>query len=135
MLKMSDLRQFNQLKRMAMCLALVTFISASAFAQDLGIPYQPRALGGEFARSGNPQCVAPWARPSREKQDGGYYVGGSKALRGDGRGANEGTWGSDYAPWYSRVSLKWNHGRRYQSGGGQYESERKNNPLRIGAPN
>lgn len=126
--------QLILIQRLALGLALSCCVSASVAAQDLGIPYQPRALSGEFDRAGNPQCVAPWARASREKHDSGYYVGGGKTLRGDNRGAAEGTWGHDYAPWYSRVALKWNHGRRYQSGGGQYESDRKNNPLRIGPP-
>ncbi|MDB5386862.1 MAG: hypothetical protein JWM11_2508 [Planctomycetaceae bacterium] len=125
-------RQFSKLKRLTLSLALLGYLGASALAQDLGIPYQPRALGGEFSRAGNPQCVAPWARSSTERHDGSYYVGGSRALRGDGRTATEGTWGSDYAPWYTRVSLRWNHGRRYQSGGGQYESDRRNNPVKIG---
>jgi hypothetical protein len=125
---------FRLVTRIAAALILVGCISTTAAAQDLGIPYQPRALSGELVRAGNPHCVAPWAQPSREKHDSGYYVGGSRAFRGDGRGVHEGTWGNDYAPWYSRVALKWNHGRRYQSGGGQYESDRRNNPLRIGPP-
>ena len=105
-----------------------------SLAQDLGVPQRTRALSGGFDRAGNPQCIAPWAIRSRERADGSYFVGGTRALRGDGRGSQEGTWGNDYAPWYSRVSLGWNHGTRYQGGGGQYESDRINNPLRIRAP-
>lgn len=115
-------------------ICLVIFLTENASAQNLGVPFQPKAFSGEFDRAGNPQCIAPWARPSREKQDGSYYTGGTQAFRGEGRFAHEGTWGNDYAPWYGRVALRWNHGRRYQSGGGQYESDRKNNPLRIGPP-
>jgi len=115
-------------------LGLVIFTSHMGIAQDLGIPYQSKALSGEFDRAGNPHCIAPWAQFSREKPDGGYYVGGSRALRGEGRGVHEGTWGSDYAPWYTRVGLRWNHGRRYQNGGGHYESDRRSNPLRAAPP-
>lgn len=117
------------------CFALACgWIVPIATAQDLGVPYQPRAFSGDFHRAGNPQCVSRWAQPTREKYQGGYYVGGSRAVGGQGRYVNEGTWGSDYAPWYTRVSLGWTHGRRYQDGGGQYEPDRHNNPLRWKAP-
>lgn len=109
-------------------------VTNPASGQDLGVPSQTKALSGGFSRAGNPQCIARWARPSHERPDSGYYVGGSRAVRGEGRSVNDGTWGNDYAPWYSRVSLRWDHGRRYQSGGGQYESDRRNNPFKIGAP-
>ena len=81
-------------------------------------------------RSGYLQRVAPWAQPSAGRNYAGYYVGGGVPIRGEGRYRDEGTWGWDYAPWYSAVRLLWSHGRRYQDGGGQYEPDRKNNPLR-----
>ena len=74
--------------------------------------------------------LAPWAVPSNEPKDWGYYVGGGVPVLGQGRYVGEGTWGWDYVPWYSDVRLLWTHGRRYQDGGGQYESDRRNNPLR-----
>ena len=81
-------------------------------------------------RSGYMGRVAPWAKPSYGPNDSGYYVGGGVPHRGEGRFLHEGTWGWDYTPWYSHVRLLWTHGRRYQDGGGQYEPDRKNNPLR-----
>ena len=113
---------------------LCGLLTTTASGQDLGTPPQPQALSGDFHRAGNPQCIARFAAPSREKHQGSYYVGGSRAIGGQGRYATEGTWGSDYAPWYSRVSLNWTHGRRYQDGGGQYEPDRRNQPLRLRAP-
>jgi hypothetical protein len=115
-------------------LACAALMAATACAQDIGIPTQPRAISGNFARAGNPQCVARWAKPSWERHSVGYYVGGGQAHGGEGRCVNEGTWGNDYAPWYTRVSLGWSHGRAYQDGGGQYEPDRRNNPLRLRAP-
>lgn len=76
-----------------------------------------------FQRAGNPGCIAPWARPSNERRDVGYYVGGGVPKRGEGRYANEGTWGWDYRPPLSTVALRWTHGRRYQGGTGQYQAE------------
>lgn len=114
--------------------ALCGVLTDAARAQDLGYPRQQSALSGDFHRAGNPQCVSRWAQFSREKHQGSYYVGGGRAVGGEGRYTNEGTWGSDYAPWYTRVSLRWSHGGRYQGGGGQYEPDRHNRPLRVRAP-
>ena len=97
-----------------------------------------------MARAGNPLCVAPWAlgvppwaRCFPDSNYKGYYVGGGAALyrhdatafRGEGRYAHEGTFGVDYAPWYSRVQTRWFHGRKHQGGEGQYEPDGRNNPL------
>lgn len=109
-------------------------LTSAASAQAPAASYQLRSPGGDFYRAGNPQCVSRWAQPSREMFQGSYYVGGSRAVGGQGRYASEGTWGSDYAPWYTRVSLNWTHGRRYGDGGGQYEPDRRNQPLRWKAP-
>ena len=114
--------------------ALVACGAAFAQAQDLGVPAQTRAISGNFVRAGNPQCLSRWAQPSYERHGGGYYVGGGRAFGGEGRYIQEGTWGQDYAPWYTRVALRWNHGRRYQDGGGQYEPDQRNKPLRLRAP-
>ncbi len=80
-------------------------------------------------RAGNPHRVARWARCSNEPNDTGYYVGGGAAYDGDPRYDSEGTWGWDYAPWYSRIKLRWFHGRRHQGGRGQYDTDRRNNPF------
>ncbi len=114
--------------------ACFLFAASIANAQDLGYPSQPRAISGNFHRAGNPQCVAPWARPSYERQGGSYYVGGGRTIGGEGRYVHEGTWGNDYTPWYTRVGLRWNHGRNYQGGEGQYEPDKRNRPLRLGPP-
>ncbi len=88
-------------------------------------------------RAGNPLCVAPWARAFPNSKYKSYHVGGGAALygspvtafRGDCRYSNEGTFGVDYAPWYSRVRTQWFHGRKQQGGEGQYEPDGRNNPL------
>ncbi|HEY2253425.1 MAG TPA: hypothetical protein VGH74_20265 [Planctomycetaceae bacterium] len=89
-------------------------------------------------RAGNPQCTAWYARGSYRRNYAAYYVGGGAPLcggwtpvSGEARYSNEGTFGMDYAPWYSRVNLAWYHGRRYQGGRGQYEPNR----LNSGFPN
>ena len=133
MLKLSSC--MSHWRRAAVTLTCATLMVASACGQDLGIPAGPRAIEGNFDRAGNPQCVCRRAQPSWEKHSAGYYVGGSQAGRkGEGRYIHEGTWGNDYAPWYTRVALKWSHGRSYQDGGGQYEPDRRNNPLKVRAP-
>ncbi len=92
--------------------------------------------GGEIKAAGNrsqvgtsrrrPQTVAPWARRSAGSRHKGYYVGGGAALGGDPRDTKrEGTWGWDYAPRWTRVRLRWLHGRRMQGGGGEYRSDGK----------
>lgn len=83
-----------------------------------------------FLRAGRPDCIARWARPSDEPRDGGYYVGGGAAVRGEPSYVHEGTWGWDYTPWYSRVNLNWSHGRKYQGGSGQFQQNRLKFPLR-----
>ena len=78
----------------------------------------------QMARAGYPQRVAPWARLSSGKRHRGYYVGGGAVSGGDSRDVRrEGTWGWDYAPRWTRVRLRWLHGRRLQGGGGEYRSD------------
>ncbi|REJ92417.1 MAG: hypothetical protein DWQ35_12220 [Planctomycetota bacterium] len=85
-------------------------------------------------RAGNPQSIAPWARCAYGPKYSGYYVGGGRkplSVRhpGEGRYLDEGTWGTDYMPWYSRVRLQWTHGRLYQGGRGQYEQNHHVRPF------
>jgi hypothetical protein len=88
-------------------------------------------------RAGNPLCISPLARCFPGPKYKGYSVGGgaawygspATAIRGEGRFVNEGTFGVDYAPWYSRVQMRWFHGRKQQGGEGQYEPDGYNNPL------
>ena len=94
-------------------------------------PAEPRVEPDSWerhVRAGHPLCIAPWAQPSFGPRYWGYYVGGGAPFHGEPRyAACEGTWGWDYDPWYSRVRLRWWHGR-YQGGEGQYEPNAHNNP-------
>lgn len=101
-------------------------------------PWYPECEN-DVARAGNPYCTAPWARhtynPARYNA---YHVGGGAAfygsppdkLRGEPRYVEEGTFGVDYDPPWSRVRQQWFHGTRYQEGEGKYETDRKNNPFK-----
>ena len=82
--------------------------------------------GCGLCRAGHPRHVHRWALPSNSCRDGGYYVGGSLPVRGEGRYAQqEGTWGWDYAGllFTKRIALNWSHGKRYQGGIGAYKTE------------
>ncbi len=116
-------------------------LADDVLVQPIGDPsvvdaHRGSQLQCRHARAGWPQCVAPWARTTYGPKYGGYYVGGGlsplKLLScGDRRCPDEGTWGVDYAPWYTRVALLWSHGRLYQGGTGQYEPEHRNWPLGL----
>ena len=90
-----------------------------------------------MGRAGNPLCISPLARSFPESKYKGYFVGGgaacygspTTAFRGECRRLNEGTFGVDYVPWYSRVQTRWFHGRKQQDGEGSYEPDAYNNPL------
>lgn len=90
-------------------------------------------------RAGSPHSIAHWARVFPDSHYRGYYVGGGAALfdsppdrvHGENRRNHEGTFGVDYAPWYSTIRLHWFHGRNHQGGEGQYESDERNNPFSI----
>lgn len=93
------------------------------------------------ARAGNATHVAPWAKLAYGPKYMSYVVGGSQApfaftprVRQDPRQLSEGTWGTDYAPWYTKVRLNWTHGQLFQGGKGQYEPDHKHFPfgLRFG---
>jgi hypothetical protein len=92
----------------------------SFFGQHKWKYQEPQTNWEQLQRAGNPQCYA------------GYYVGGGATFGGDARVCRrEGTWGWDYAPWWSKVKLGWFHGRKHQAGEGQYQPdlERVSNPL------
>lgn len=104
----------------------------SFFGQHKWKYKEPQTNWEQLQRAGNPQCYAPWASCEDDRHYTGYYVGGGAAFGGDARICRrEGTWGWDYAPWWSKVRLRWFHGRRYQAGEGQYQPdlERVSNPL------
>lgn len=90
------------------------------------------------AKSGYAHTVAPWAKWAYGPKYKSYYVGGSQApfhytpaVAQHPRTLDEGTWGTDYAPWYSKVQLNWTHGQLYQDAGGQYEPDHRNYPFRL----
>lgn len=85
-------------------------------------------------RAGSPKIISERASLTYDDRYTNYYVGGGVPTGrrnnfGEDRAINEGTLGTDYAPWYSRVALKWSHGRLYQGGIGQYEPDHKNRPF------
>ncbi|HUP77354.1 MAG TPA: hypothetical protein VM260_02255, partial [Pirellula sp.] len=71
-------------------------------------------------RSGFPNCIGRFAKPSTDAYHQVGYVGGGTLFGGTGRRMDEGTFGMDYAGhWFSRKTwLKWSHGVRYQGGAG-----------------
>ena len=119
----------------AAAFALCTMIGLSSAEIEAGLFRKSNDPEDPIARTGRPNEIAPWARPAFGKRDKVYYVGGGAIfsgnwiLAGEPRFPHEGTFGLDYAPWYSRVQLRWYHGRRYQDGEGQYEPDHRNNPF------
>jgi len=88
--------------------------------------------------AGFPQCVSPRARLTYDTKYQAYYVGGGTPKArglfcsgGDKHCPNEGTFGVDYAPWYSHVNLRWSHGSLYQGGTGLYDPDHKNWPFDL----
>jgi hypothetical protein len=125
-------------KKIMVAACAVYFLQAACTGQQLraDIGYYCGGWGGwrpvtpyqRMERAGCPYCISPIAHVSNEPADCGYYVGGGAPLGGEGRWPLDGTWGWDYAPWYSRVRLRWYHGK-YQGGDGQYQSDRCTNPV------
>jgi hypothetical protein len=116
-------------------LAFLFAAPVAAFAAD-PVPADDAAarIEARRCRAGNPDCVAWYARCGYGRHYAAYYVGGGAPLcggctpvSGEPRYVHEGTFGMDYAPWYSRVNLAWYHGKQYQGGSGQYEQNRLNN--------
>ena len=108
--------------------------------RDPGFPAKPkRELPGDIdegdcpskryrmddrLRSGDPNCVYKWAKPSITDKYSAWYVGGGAAFKGRGRTAAEGTWGLDYDGLFghARTWLNYTCGKR-QGGEGAYEGE------------
>lgn len=78
-----------------------------------------------FYRSGFPNCIGLFAKPSTDSDHRVGYVGGGTLFGGSSRRIDEGTFGMDYAGhWFSRKTwLNWSHGDRFQGGAGRYETE------------
>ena len=139
-----DRLQSTVSRRLILVVGVLTFCSNNTcFAQGSqrilsGSDHEYRAVPeNPMERAGNPMCISPLARCFPDPKYKGYSVGGgaawhgtqATALRGESRYAIEGTFGVDYAPWYSRVQTRWFHGRKQQGGEGQYEPDGHNNPL------
>ena len=88
------------------------------------------------SQAGHPYELSKRAKLTYTEKYQGYFVGGGvptgrrqSKQRGEPRFSNEGTWGMDYAPFYSRVASNWSHGKLFQGGIGQYEPDHKNRPF------
>lgn len=89
-----------------------------------------------LARAGHPLSISKRAATTYNQKYEGYYVGGGvpparfkNRSRGEPRYRDEGTWGMDYSPFFTRVAANWSHGRLFQGGIGQYEPDHKNRPF------
>ncbi|QDT36409.1 hypothetical protein [Stratiformator vulcanicus] len=95
------------------------------FALSLPIVHHSTGPLCRLRNTGYPNRLFPWADCTYDEKYSGYYVGGGDSKGNGCRYRNEGTFGVDYDPWYSRVSLGWLHGRRLQNGYGVYEADHK----------
>lgn len=112
------------------------FNALDTTGEELNQSSYPYENANRRARAGCPLLVSKHAATSYHDKYQGYYVGGGVPAgrfpfgsRDEPRCANEGTWGMDYAPIYSRVVSTWSHGRLFQGGIGQYEPDHKNRPF------
>jgi len=89
-------------------LVLTTVLLAASSASA-----QTTAADHTFARAGQSNVIAPWARPTRTPKDAPGYIGGGRpfpAWSGEGRGPLDGTFGYDfigYGRYPNRVFLGW----------------------------
>ena len=93
-------------------------------------PY--RYTMGDCKRSGNPYCVAPWARCDvTKKYSVGFVGGGSPFIRARPRTTEEGTFGLDYDGFFGQAKnwLGYTRGRN-QGGEGAYHTDGE--PAMIG---
>jgi hypothetical protein len=136
----------TRLSILAICI-IVAFGTQARSDEPLPAPVAPpetvapvtgslQATDAAHARAGYPQRVAPWARLTYGPDYAGYLVGGGKVptriprkIQAQPPYSDEGTWGMDYAPWWTKVDLLWTHGQLYQGGTGQYEPDHKNFPF------
>ena len=123
----SDCR-LNAVCLMAMLLLLIA--PRGTVAQEADGDTLSRRIA-RHVRAGCPQSVAPWAKPSSERDERGYHVGGGAHFLGDARCNHEGTWGWDYHGrlFDKRVWLGWHHGRRDQGGVGAYRTDGVTRPF------
>jgi hypothetical protein len=89
---------------------------------------QTTAADHTFARAGQSNVGAPWARPTRTPKEAPGYVGGGRpfpASAAEGRGPLDGTFGYDfvgYGLYPNRVFLGW-YGPQAGPPGGPYRTD------------
>ena len=101
-------------------------VSSQAGDHEHSHPKSTTATPHTFRQAGYPQYVSPLATESFNRRYSGDSIGGGQAFGGQGRCANEGTWGWDYTPFRPmsrRFFLGYSHGRRSQGGTGAYNAE------------
>lgn len=78
----------------------------------------------DHARAGWPLCQRWLSLPANTPRYGGYPVGGSAVIRGEGPRATEGTWGWDYRGFVPKsVGLNWRHEKQRAGGWGTYPTD------------
>jgi hypothetical protein len=103
-------------------------ILATALLAASSASAQTTAADHTFARAGQSNVVAPWARPTRAPKEAPGYVGGGRAFpawSGEGRGPLDGTFGYDfvgYGLYPNRVFLGW-YGPAAGPPGGPYNTD------------
>jgi hypothetical protein len=107
--------------RLGILVAILLAAAGSARAQTT-------AADHTFARAGQSNVVAPWARPTRTPKEALGYVGGGRpfpAWSGEGRGLLDGTFAYDfvgYGLYPNRVFLGW-YGPETGRPGGPYQTD------------
>jgi hypothetical protein len=90
-------------------------------------PGKPRAIPHTDERAGYPRELAGHLEQSATCGGIGYHVGGGvRCGHGEGRTAQDGTWGWDetgHSRFRRRVILGWSGGRLYQGGTGAYRTD------------
>jgi hypothetical protein len=108
-------------------LTIAVVIAPAALGQSAAPRGSTTAADHTFERAGQPQVIAPWARPTRTPKEAPGYIGGGRsfpAFAEENRGPLNGTFGYDYVGYGSpaRVFLGW-----YRSPaappGGPYQSD------------
>jgi hypothetical protein len=107
---------------------LLLLLTAALLASSEPANAQTTAADHTFARAGQSNVVAPWARPTRTPKEAPGYVGGGRpfpAWSGEGRGPLDGTFGYDfvgYGLYPGRVFLGW-YGPEAGPPGGPYRTD------------
>ena len=109
-----------------------------ALASSVGLADPPCASDHTMERAGNPDTLAPWARPANSPNYTGGYVGGGCLYRGQSRNPQtDGTWGWDYVgrpcnP--QRIFLNWCHCQPAHPKQGTYRTDGPHVPNILVSP-